>query len=55
MGSSLRRAPNAALKASTRILSLVAWAVLYFKVARRRLRRSSLERPAQGEPALLDR
>lgn len=55
MGRSLLRAAKAALKASTRMRSLVAWAVLYFRVARRRRLRSSLERPAQGDPAPLER
>lgn len=42
VGSSFRSSAKATLKASTRILSLVAWAVLYFWVALRRRRRSSL-------------
>lgn len=55
MGSSRLRAAKAALNASTRMRSLVAWAVRYFSVARRRLLRSSRERPAHGEPAPLER
>lgn len=41
VGNNLRNSAKATLKASTRILSLVAWAVLYFCVARRLLRLSS--------------
>lgn len=35
VGRSFLNSEKATLKASTRILSRVAWAVLYFKVARR--------------------
>lgn len=42
VGKSLRNSPNATLKASTLTLSRVAWAILYFWVARRLLRLSSL-------------
>lgn len=41
VGNNLRNSVNATLNASTRIRSRVAWACLYFCVARRRLRLSS--------------
>lgn len=42
VGKSFRNSPNATLNASTLTRSRVAWAILYFWVARRLLRRSSL-------------
>lgn len=55
VGRSLLSDAKAALKASTLIRSLVAWAVLYLSVARLRLLRSSRDSPAQGDPAPLDK
>lgn len=55
MGSSRLSAAKAALKASTRMRSLVACAVRYLRVARRRRLRSSRDNPAQGEPGPLER
>lgn len=55
VGNSLLKAAKAALKASTLIRSLVAWAVRYLRVARRLRRRSSRDNPAQGDPAPLDK
>lgn len=52
VGNNLRREANAALNASTLILSLVAWAVRYFKVALLLRLLSSRESPAHGELAL---
>lgn len=55
VGRSLLRDAKAALKASTLILSLVACAVRYLRVALRRRLRSSRDNPAHGDPAPLDR
>jgi len=55
VGKSFRNSPNATLNASTLTRSRVAWAILYFWVARRLLRRSSLVKVAIPVTVLFSR